>query len=310
MPAWVESAGGPLVVVPRAALPSWSGVNGNGTETDYDRACQVDGFAETVETGPHRTYQALVLGGEPAATHFLPVAPGGGVFVRRHAAPSDEDVLDSVESALDTAVWGSERTWTLPDDGVVVFDAAVPGDELDRLEPHEHLRVDLPEGQYEVRAAYVESAPDTWMSLIRVTRQGLADIVGAAWNRLLRDAAEREGPYAEPYAEMVRTAYAHPRLRPLYPWTGMSELHFSRCTELRWTWDIPYIGPAKGGGYRVSGPLRTQEVGFARSAEEAVAMVVDRLPPRSDHAFRGTPQELAAYERTHPGTTDETPQGP
>ncbi|WP_443050693.1 DUF6193 family natural product biosynthesis protein [Streptomyces sp. H27-D2] len=37
---------------------------------------------------------------------------------------------------------------------------------------------------------------------------------------------------------------------PLGP--GGGELHFSRCTDHRWTWDIPYIQPALGGGYRVS----------------------------------------------------------
>ncbi|WP_326806432.1 DUF6193 family natural product biosynthesis protein [Streptomyces sp. NBC_01788] len=32
---------------------------------------------------------------------------------------------------------------------------------------------------------------------------------------------------------MVRMAHAEPQLRQLYPWTGMWELHFSRCTGCR-----------------------------------------------------------------------------
>ncbi len=36
-------------------------------------------------------------------------------------------------------------------------------------------------------------------------------------------------------AELLEAAYAEPRLRQLFPWTGMGELHFSRCTEQRWT---------------------------------------------------------------------------
>ncbi|MEH0557362.1 Imm21 family immunity protein [Streptomyces sp. B21-101] len=32
---WLETEGGPLIVVPRTALPHWS-----GTEGDYDRACK------------------------------------------------------------------------------------------------------------------------------------------------------------------------------------------------------------------------------------------------------------------------------
>ncbi|TDC69063.1 hypothetical protein E1200_09815 [Actinomadura sp. GC306] len=96
-------------------------------------------------------------------------------------------------------------------------------------------------------------------------------------------------------------AYAEPRLRRLFPWTGMGELHFSRCTEKRWTWDIPYVAPAMGGGYRVSGPSRTQEVGVAATAEEAIAMVVERLPDGCGGAFPGTPEELAEYERGRAG---------
>ncbi|WP_268977525.1 DUF6193 family natural product biosynthesis protein [Streptomyces mexicanus] len=37
-----------------------------------------------------------------------------------------------------------------------------------------------------------------------------------------------------PFAELVWVAYAEPLLRRLYPWTGMGELHFSRCTLTAW----------------------------------------------------------------------------
>ncbi|GAA3774393.1 DUF6193 family natural product biosynthesis protein [Streptomyces phyllanthi] len=91
------------------------------------------------------------------------------------------------------------------------------------------------------------------------------------WKRLLGSR------YVE--SELVRAAYAEPRLRQLFPWTGMWELHFSRCIESPWTWDVPYIRPQPGGRFRVEGPSRTEFVGEADSVEAAVAMVVDRLPP-------------------------------
>ncbi|MGW5925572.1 DUF6193 family natural product biosynthesis protein [Streptomyces anulatus] len=84
--------------------------------------------------------------------------------------------------------------------------------------------------------------------------------------------------------ELLDLAYAEPRLRQLFPWIGMGELHFSRCTEQRWAWDIPYIQPAANGGYWVSGPLRSQTVGPAGTAAEAVAGALGRhteLGPRS-----------------------------
>ncbi|MGW2184352.1 DUF6193 family natural product biosynthesis protein [Streptomyces sp. NPDC001719] len=98
--------------------------------------------------------------------------------------------------------------------------------------------------------------------------------------------------------ELLEAAYAEPRLRQLFPWTGMGELHFSRCTEHRWTWDIPYIQPAAEGTYWVSGPLRTETVGPAGTAQEAIAMVVELLPPGCGPAYIGTPEELAAHEAT------------
>ncbi|WP_352231760.1 DUF6193 family natural product biosynthesis protein [Microtetraspora sp. NBRC 16547] len=98
----------------------------------------------------------------------------------------------------------------------------------------------------------------------------------------------------------MEAAYAEPRLRQLLPWTGMGELHFSRCTDPRWTWDIPYIVPAVQGSYQVSGPLRSETVGWAATPAQAVTMVVERLPPGCGPAFVGSPEDLAAHEAATP----------
>jgi hypothetical protein len=115
-------------------------------------------------------------------------------------------------------------------------------------------------------------------------------VVEAGWQAVRDDGRVR--------AELLEAAYAEPRLRQLFAWTGMGELHLSRCTEQRWTWDIPHIQPAAGGTYWVSGPLRSESVGPAATAQEAIAMVVERLPAGYGPAFVGTPEELAAHEAT------------
>ncbi|UGQ12060.1 DUF6193 family natural product biosynthesis protein [Yinghuangia sp. ASG 101] len=129
------------------------------------------------------------------------------------------------------------------------------------------------------------------------------DVVQDQWLRLIANADDPQkmgrSMFVTPYATMLRTAYAHPRLRVLFPWTGMWELHFSRCTEQRCTWDIPYIAPTKDGRFLVAGPLRSQVVGHADSAHDAVALVVGRLPVGCGKAFVGTPEELAVHERNH-----------
>lgn len=112
-------------------------------------------------------------------------------------------------------------------------------------------------------------------------------IVEAAWQAVRDDGRVR--------TELIDAAYAEPCLRELFPWTGMGELHFSRCTGQRWTWDIPYIQPTRD-AYWVSGPSRSQTVGPADSAAQAVAMVIERLPANCGPAFLSAPEELAAHE--------------
>ncbi|MGR3931668.1 DUF6193 family natural product biosynthesis protein [Streptomyces sp. BRA346] len=51
----------------------------------------------------------------------------------------------------------------------------------------------------------------------------------------------------------------------------MWELHFSRCTEPRYTWGIPYVAPLYDGRYRVDGPSRSESVGEAGGVEEALS---------------------------------------
>lgn len=132
---------------------------------------------------------------------------------------------------------------------------------------------------------------------------GVTDIVEAAWHRILTTVGEPTqpvgSPLLEPFTEMVWAAYAEPQLRQLYPWTGMWELHFSRCTQGRATWDLPYIGTLGDGRYAVDGPSRSSpRIAETASAQAAAAIVAERLPPGCGPAFPGTADELAAYERS------------
>ncbi|MEV0174539.1 GNAT family N-acetyltransferase [Streptomyces sp. NPDC050803] len=121
----------------------------------------------------------------------------------------------------------------------------------------------------------VHDESGTWMERyfrdLRAGADGAEARTEAAWEKLFN------GRYVD--HELVRAAYAEPRLRQLFPWVGHWELHFSRCVESPWTWDVPYIRPQSGGRFRVEGPSRSEFVGWAESVEEALAMVVERLPP-------------------------------
>lgn len=99
---WMESSGGPLIVVSDAALPSWCGSDSAEPEADYDRACDIDDRIGLIPVGGEA---ALVHAGDPASTAFLPER---GLFVRWCAAESEAELLESVGKALEGALWESE----------------------------------------------------------------------------------------------------------------------------------------------------------------------------------------------------------
>ncbi|WP_225800256.1 DUF6193 family natural product biosynthesis protein [Streptomyces sp. NK15101] len=134
----------------------------------------------------------------------------------------------------------------------------------------------------------------------------MTSTVDAAWQKVLTTYGEPVPPEGSPlrksFAALARVAHAEPALRRLHPWTGMWELHFSRCTERDYTWDVPYIGTLGDGRYYVEGPSRrSPRIAVTDSARAAVAMVVDRLPPGCGPAFVGNAGELAAHERARGG---------
>jgi hypothetical protein len=157
---WVESSGGPLVVVPEAGLPSWSGSDSGEPEADYDRACEIDDWVGLIPVGGEA---ALVLGGDPASTAFLPEQ---GLFVRWCAAESESALFESVGVAIESAVWEPELVWTVPGP-VVLFDAVFSGAEVDG---EDHVVAPVEPGRYAVRAAYVEPNPLTSLVLVQLRR--------------------------------------------------------------------------------------------------------------------------------------------
>ncbi|WP_405598219.1 MULTISPECIES: Imm21 family immunity protein [unclassified Streptomyces] len=154
---WIESGGGPLIVIPEASLSAWRGADGDDWD-DYDRACGVDGHVGLIAVGQSH---ALVLGFDPASTAFLPSA---GAFVRWIAADSEDELLGSVDAALASAVWEETVMWDVPGP-VVLFDSAWPGGEAHE---DERLRVEVAAGRYRVQAAQVTPRPSITFCLVQL----------------------------------------------------------------------------------------------------------------------------------------------
>src|SRR5438128_2525114 len=86
---WVQSLGGPLVVLPARHLAAWGGCVRPRSATDYDRACGVYGYQGVIPAGAG---EALVIGDMPLLTAPCRLA-GIRYLVRWLYAPSEAELL-------------------------------------------------------------------------------------------------------------------------------------------------------------------------------------------------------------------------
>ncbi|MFB7374762.1 Imm21 family immunity protein [Streptomyces sp. NPDC056222] len=177
---WVESMGGPLIVVPASALEAWHGCTGNGMvagdETDvddYDRACAVDdlaGVIAVIESGA----QAVVLGDEPATTCYL---PEHRVFLRRLAADSEAGLRAAAEAVLaDPATQWEECGVWVTDGPAVLMDSAEAGADLTVEYPDGGLPAQAPvplaAGRWRVRAVHAKADEENRVGLVQLLPAG------------------------------------------------------------------------------------------------------------------------------------------
>lgn len=168
---WVESAGGPLLVVEQTALLDWA-----GAEEDYERACAVDDVVGAIRVGD--AAQALVMGDEPAGTTFIPAL---GVFVRWLYGEDGTDVVAAVEASLPTAEWDASALFDVSGP-LVLFDASCPGADVvieetdspdqqatEYARTENGLRVTVPRGRYVVESADVKPDQSSCLRLHRLT---------------------------------------------------------------------------------------------------------------------------------------------
>ncbi len=110
--------------------------------------------------------------------------------------------------------------------------------------------------------------------------------VEARWERLVlnwegraRENKRGPGSYNDGLVRLLRAARAEPRLRRLFPFTSHYNLHFSLSTTQPWAEQgLPNAHPQEGGSYLVGRWHESGERVTAATPEEAVALLVERLP--------------------------------
>lgn len=134
----IESAGGPLVLLPDRARRDWTGIAGG----DYERACGVDGYLGVLDVGEN---QALVIGDEPASTALLPTRAGDSLVIAKWTyGPDRPSVVAALRGVrLDRFSAAAEVEFTFRSSPQVFFDGGSPGHDV-----QEQLTARLPTGDY------------------------------------------------------------------------------------------------------------------------------------------------------------------
>lgn len=159
---WIESAGGPLLLLEEHLLSHWHGIETD----DYDRACGIDDYLGLLDVGSGR---ALVLGEEPMSTAWLSEP---GMFVRWQYADDNESVEEAIAD-LSKASWEATAIVVdVTDSSLVLFDAACSGEDPDCNRSGCKLNIALKEKRYLIETAHYTPDENTALILHRFISHG------------------------------------------------------------------------------------------------------------------------------------------
>jgi len=154
--AFVETEGGPFILLPLEHKKSWNGA-GDG---DYDKA---EKLVASIGVLPVGTGQALILGTAEVTAYWQ--LDDGGVFIQRVFGDEDHDVIAAVEKALPEAKWKKTTVTFDPGKGkLALFDSAYSYEDADE---DERLRVTISPGKYAIETCNVK-AKGVEVSLVRL----------------------------------------------------------------------------------------------------------------------------------------------
>jgi len=126
---WIESAGGPLVLLPRSKLSGWAGVEGR----DYDDACEVVEYAGILG----RSWgHVIVLGDEPFRTAVVYRNEEQWIVRWMYAPDEQAAVALAMEFDPEEATPSERLNVDVIDEPYLLFDSAENGAEASGLKVH------------------------------------------------------------------------------------------------------------------------------------------------------------------------------
>lgn len=162
--AWIESGGGPLVLVADSDVSSWAGIDpaGSDAESDYDRACAV---MDTIAPITVRGMRVVVLGDEPDRT-AIRTFDTLMHWVRWRAAPSEQALWDALNGAhLSGLDWTASGVFDAQGGDYRLFDSAFAGAEIEGS-----LSFSIEPGRYAIETSPFKPSKDIEVLLHRFRR--------------------------------------------------------------------------------------------------------------------------------------------
>jgi Immunity protein 21 len=157
---WIDTTGGPHVLLAEELLRHWRGIEGTFDPydprdlSDYARACRVTSWLGTIPCG---TGMALVLSGDTGPIAWMPNAAGHGGFLVQWIGVDDEQQIEpALQSEALARLLGSPEAETIEfhvgaTGRMRLFDSADHGANM----TGDSLALYLSPGCYRMRAAYL-----------------------------------------------------------------------------------------------------------------------------------------------------------
>jgi len=168
---WLESTGGPLLLLEKELLTYWHGAFGNSATTnDYDRACEITDYVGVVQVGPGF---GVVLGEEPFSTTWWQSEGLLSSFLVRWVYAEDEaQVHDALSSIRVANHWeATDVAIEVVTSRLVLFDSSCPG-----IDTGSHLTLEIPPGRYSIETLHYNSNDETSLILHRFVPQPIAQM--------------------------------------------------------------------------------------------------------------------------------------
>ncbi|BEL06332.1 hypothetical protein Q0Z83_045230 [Actinoplanes sichuanensis] len=185
--------------------------------------------------------------------------------------------------ALEVSASRVERRWSVtgcePDQNMALIEGATT--DLDQI-----VKAARAWRDGESLARIVQLAPFVELTgRFEVLGRDPAGMVESEWQHLLVEAAGTDWPE---YRALIDAAYDEPRLRRLYPFTSHWSLRFSTRTRPHLSREILVcIHPGRSKDYVVTMGYTGDEIGQTSTAEAAVSLAVQHLPPNLGAATYG-----------------------